>query len=289
MKFATALAFSDPRHFTDMARTADETGWDYFALSDHVFFPKDLKSAYPYVEGGKPYWDPTTPWPDPFVAVASMAAVTERLEFFTNVFILPARNPLLVAKTVGTLAVMSSNRFALGIGVGWMEEEFDLLDQKFSARGKRTDEQIEVMRLLASGEMVEHHGDNYDFPLLQMSPMPSQPVPVYVGGLSKPALRRAARLGNGWISVRHTSEEISDYIGRINELRAHYGRENDPFEFIVSATDAFDLDGYRRLGDIGVTTIITQPWIFYGGDPTVLVDKQEGLKRFAGDIIERMK
>jgi probable F420-dependent oxidoreductase len=289
MKFATALAFSDPTHFTAMARTADASGWDWFALSDHIFFPEKLESSYPYVEGGKPYWDPEAPWPDPVVAISAMAAVTERLRFLTNVFILPARNPLLVAKSVGTASVMSGGRVSLGIGTGWMREEFELLEQKFERRGKRTNECIEVLRALWDGGRAEYHGEFYDFDPVRMFPVPSEPVPIYIGGLSDAALRRAARLGDGWIAVQHSTEEIAGYIERINDLRRDCGRQDEPFEFIVAANDAFDVDGYKRLEDVGATTLITVPWLFYGGDANVLADKQEGIRRFAEDVIEKMR
>lgn len=288
MKFATALAFNDPTEFLDLARAADESGWDSFALSDHLFFPQDLQSPYPYVEDGKPRWKPSTPFPDPFVAIAAMAAVTERLRFFTNVFILPARHPVVVAKAVGTASLISGGRVALGIGVGWMKEEFDVVDQAFARRGKRTNESMEVLRALWTGDMVEYHGEFYDFTPLQMSPAPTASIPIYVGGISKAALHRAARLGDGWIAVKHSTAELAKYIEQINDLRREYGRENEPFEFIVAADDAHDLDGFRRLRDCGATILLTVPWMFYGGDRSLVENKCAGLRRFGDDVIRRM-
>jgi probable F420-dependent oxidoreductase len=288
MKFSSALAFTDPTEFLELAKAADESGWDSMALSDHIFFPKDLASPYPYVEDGKPRWKPTTPFADPFVAIAGMAAVTTRLRFFTNVFILPARHPLLVAKAVSTASLMSGGRVGLGIGVGWMKEEFDVLEQRFAARGKRTDESIEILRRVWKGGMVEYHGEFYDFPPLQMSPAPTADIPIYVGGISKRALRRAARLGDGWIAVKHSTAELADYIAQINVLRREYGRENEPFEFIVAADDAYDLDGFRRLEDIGATTLITMPWMLYKDNPRLLQNKCAGLRRFGAEIIRKM-
>ena len=122
-----------------------------------------------------------------------MAAVTERIRFFTNVFVLPMRNPFPVAKQVATAAALSGGRVSLGVGMGWCEEEFDLLEQPFAGRGKRADEQLEVLRKLWAGGWVEHHGDHYDFPRLEMSPSLDAPVPILVGGISDAALRRAAR------------------------------------------------------------------------------------------------
>jgi len=285
MRFFTALAFSEPAHFLDIARTADACGWDGLALSDHVFLPATLHSPYPYAPDGKPYWDGATPWPDPWVAIGAMAAVTTRLQFLTNVYVLPARNPFVVAKAVGTAAVLSENRVTLGIGVGWMREEFELLGQDFATRGRRTDEALTVLRTLWGGGMVEHHGEFYDFGPLEMSPAPPRPVPIYVGGESAPALRRAARLGDGWISVLHTTAEIGDFVSRLRALRTEYGRADLPFEVCVSCSDAFDRDGYRRLEDAGVGALLTVPWVLYGGDPTSLDAKRAGLERFAETVI----
>ena len=193
MKFAIATTFSDPAQLDPIARTADECGWDALTFSDHIVHPERMESKYPYTADGGTYWDAQNPWPDPWITIASLAAVTTRLHFTTNVFILPARNPVLVAKAVSTAAVLSGDRVALGIGVGWMKEEFEILEQNFHTRGKRTDEAIEILRLLWSGEMVEYHGRHYDFAPMQMRPAPEQPVPIFVGGLSEPALARAAR------------------------------------------------------------------------------------------------
>jgi len=285
MRFMAALAFSEPADFVDIARTADACGWDALAISDHLVLPGEIRSPYPYAADGKPYWDAGTPWPDPWVSIGAMAAVTARVQFVTNVYVLPARNPFVVAKAVGTAAVLSANRVILGIGVGWMREEFDLLEQDFARRGRRTDEAITVLRTLWRGGMVEHHGEFFDFGPLAMSPAPTRPVRVYVGGVSAPALRRAARLGDGWISVLHTAAEIRDFVARLRALRAEYGRNSLPFEICVSCSDVFDLDGYRRLEDIGVGAILTVPWVLYGGDPTRLEAKRDGLERFADTII----
>ena len=288
MKFAIATTFSDPAHLDPIARTADECGWDALTFSDHIVHPERMESKYPYTADGGTYWDAQNPWPDPWITIASLAAVTTRLHFTTNVFILPARNPVLVAKAVSTAAVLSGDRVALGIGVGWMKEEFEILEQNFHTRGKRTDEAIEILRLLWSGEMVEYHGRHYDFAPMQMRPAPEQPVPIFVGGLSEPALARAARC-DGWISVMHTTDEIREYSQRLHRLREEQNNTEGDFEILVSATDVFDLDGYRRLAEAGATGVITAPWRFYSGNTLDLNEKLEGIRRFADDIIHPLR
>jgi probable F420-dependent oxidoreductase len=289
VKFATALAFNDPAHFLELARTADQCGWDWFAVSDHIVFPEKLQSAYPYAKDGKPYWSSSTPWPDPWTAIAGMAAVTTRLSFLTNIYILPVRNPVLVAKQIGTVATMAGGRVALGIGTGWMKEEFELLGQEYGARGKRMNEQVEILRALWRGGMVEHHGEFYDFERLEMSPVPKEPVPILVGGLSDVAMRRAARIGDGWIAVQHTTAELRELLSKLQNLRKEYGTDGKPFETVVACTDAFDADGFRRLEDLGATTLTTVPWMMYGADPNSLEQKKDGLKRFADEVISKFR
>lgn len=288
MKFCIPTAFMDPLHLPPLAKAAEEAGVDSFAISDHVVHPEHISSRYPYAETGERYWDAATPWPDPWVTIASLAATTTRLRFFTNVFILPARNPFLVAKAVGTAALLSGNRVALGIGVGWMSEEFELLGQDFAGRGRRTDEAVEILRLLWTGNPVEYHGRCFSFPPTSMSPAPTATVPIYGGGLSKPAFRRAARLLDGWIAVIHSCEEIRAMIAELRRLRQEYGRSDLPFEIIGTANDAFGLDGYKRLEEIGVTTVLTLPWIFYGADPTSVTEKCDAVRRFGDEVISRM-
>ncbi len=283
------MAFSQPGDFCEVAVTAERCGWDFVAVSDHVVHPEKLATRYPYTDDGSRRWEAFTPWPDPWVAIGAMAAVTERLRFLTNIFVLPLRNPFLVAKSIGTAAVISGNRVALGLGVGWCRDEFELMQQDFGTRGKRTDEMIEVLRKLWTGEMVEHRGRFYAFDRLEMSPAPTERVPIYVGGLSDAALRRAAELGDGWISDIHTTQELREFVGRLREHRRACGRGHEPLEVIASASDAFDVDGYRRMQDAGVTALLTMPWLFYGGSTNSLQDKKDGLRRFADDVIAKMR
>jgi probable F420-dependent oxidoreductase len=288
VKFVTSMAFSDPAHLCELARAADRSGFDYVALSDHVVHPRELRTPYPYTEDGTPRWEPFTSWPDPWVAISAMAAVTERLKFYTSVYVLPMRDPFTVAKTVGTAAVLSRDRVALGVGAGWMRDEFELLEKDFGTRGRRMNEMIGVLRKLWGGGWVDHHGEFFDFDALEMSPVPARPIPIFVGGFSKPALRRAATLGDGWISDLHDTGEISRLIGELRAYRADSEQADSPMTILGSVNDAFDLDGYRRLEDAGVTHVVTMPWLFYGASQDVLQEKIDGMERFAEDVLTRL-
>jgi alkanesulfonate monooxygenase SsuD/methylene tetrahydromethanopterin reductase-like flavin-dependent oxidoreductase (luciferase family) len=163
MKFWQSASFSEPDQLVEIAKLAEEVGFDGVLVSDHLFFPEKLVSKYPYTPDGVPGFTPETPWPDPFALVGAMSSVTRRLRFATMVYILPLRNPLEVAKATATVDVLSGGRFILGVGAGWMKEEFDQLGVDFRTRGARFDESIEVLRKLWGG-MVEHHGRFFDFP-----------------------------------------------------------------------------------------------------------------------------
>jgi len=288
VKFVCSLAFAPPDQLLPLARAADEAGFEAVAVSDHVVHPRKIATPYPYTADGAPRWQPFTAWPDPWVAIGAMAAVTTRLRFLTSVFVLPLRNPFLVAKAVGTAAVLSGGRVTLGVGAGWMREEFELMGQRFERRGRRMDEMIELLRALWAGGWVERRGEFYDFDALEMSPVPAAPVPIWVGGLSEPALRRAATLGDGWISDLHTLEELRGIVATLGRHRADSERAGHPFSVAAAVKDAFSLDGYRRAAEVGVTHLQNMPWIFYPGGGDSQQGKCDGIRRFGEEIVAKL-
>jgi alkanesulfonate monooxygenase SsuD/methylene tetrahydromethanopterin reductase-like flavin-dependent oxidoreductase (luciferase family) len=212
--------------------------------------------------------------------------VTSTLRYYTNVMKLGSRNPLLLARQVGSVATLTNNRFGFGVGIGWAPEEFEWCGQPYAKRGKRVDEMIEVMKLVLSGGMVEFHGEFYDFDKLQMSPAPSEPVPFYVGGHTDVALKRAAKVGDGWTSAMMTGDQLAETIGKLNALRAEFGRDDKPFEFQAVCVDKFGVDGHRELAEAGVTDNIVIPWLFEGlSFDAPLEKKKDSLKRFADTYI----
>ena len=287
MKFVLSTSFSTVAHLTKLAPVADTHGWHSMSFSDHVVNPAQINTPYPYTDDGSRRWQPFTDWPDPWVMIGALSTITKRLRFTNNIFVLPMRNPYLTAKAISTAAIVSQNRVTAAFGVGWSRDEFELMEQDFSTRGKRTDEMLEIMRLLWTGEMVEYQGKYYQFSAMEMNPAPSEPIPIWIGGISDPAMKRAARLGDGWVTDLQTSAEIIESIERINNWRREYGRENEPFEVMATPSDAWDIDGYKRLQDAGVSHILTMPWPFYHGESEQLEHKIDGIKRYADDIIAR--
>jgi probable F420-dependent oxidoreductase len=282
MRFYVSTAFLDPREAVEIARAADDLGYDGMAVPDHVINLETLQTPYPYTRDGKRRWEAFTDWPDPWVMIGAVALVTTRLRFVTTVYLPAMRDPYSAAKAIGTAAVLAGGRLELGIGVGWCREEFELLGQRFERRGKRTDEMLELMKALWSPGWTEFAGEFYTTPRLEMEPSPP-PIPIYVGGLSDIALRRAAR-HDGWIGDLITTDRALERVAELRRLRAENGLGMDGFEVITPLTDAFTPEHYDRAQTGGITGIITMPWMFYTGPDASLTDKIDGMRRFRKDL-----
>jgi len=233
------------------------------------------------------------------VAITSMAAVTERIRFLPSVLRLAIRQPLLEAKSLCSVAAVSNDRIALGVGLAWMPEEFKWLGMDKKTRGARQDEAIQILKLLMQGGMVEFHGEHYDFDRLIMAPVPKKKIPIYVGGATKPAIRRAARYGDGWLPVIHSMEEIKGALAELNKLRREFGRENEPFDIMLHCPEAETVDDIRRLEDLGITDLQVTPWTLPGSvnveegvsssmqQQPSLDMKLDAIKRYADEVIAR--
>lgn len=286
VSFTVGVAMTPLDQLTGIAQTAEECGYTSIALPDSLFFMEKQTVDYPYTPDGSRMWTAETPWVDPLIAAASMGAATSTIRFYTQVLKLGSRNPVLLARQVGSVANLTGNRFGLGVGIGWAPEEFEWCGVPYAKRGKRVDEMIDVLKLILDGGMVEHHGEFYDFDRLQMSPAPTDPVPFYVGGHTDVALRRAARVGDGWTSAMIKFDDLVGVVTRLRDLREEYGRSDLPFEIQAVCIDRFGSSGYAELADAGVTDIIVVPWIFDGhGFDSPLEAKQESLRKFAGKYI----
>jgi len=286
MKYTLSVAMSPVNQYVELAKAAEEVGFDSIALPDSIFFMEKQSAAYPYTPDGARMWDENTEWVDPLIATGAMGAVTSKLRFYTNVMKLGSRNPVLLARQVGSVANLTNNRFGFGVGIGWAPEEFEWCGQPYAKRGKRVDEMIEVIKLILGGGMVEFHGEFYDFDRLQMSPAPTEAVPIYVGGHTEAALKRAARIGDGWSSAMLTCEQIAEFITKLKGLLAENGRADDPFEYQVVCIDKFDVDGHRELAAAGVTDTIAIPWVFEGlGFDAPVEHKKDSMKRYAETFI----
>ena len=285
MKFWQMVNWIEVDQLIPLARFAEDLGFEGVMNSDHAIYPEVVNATYPYAPDGKAMMSPDWPYPDCWVTIAAMAAVTTRLKFSTSIYVLPLRNVFEVAKSTGTLALMSNNRFILGAALGWMKDEFDIYGVDFKTRARRTDEMIDVLRKFWQGGMVEHHGEFYDFPKVQIAPEPTQTVPIFLGGASAPALRRAAQRGDGWIGAGNTPDEVPGILAEFKRLREEAGRAHLPFETIIGLSTPPDLDTFKRLYDSGMTAGVSYPFYFSLGLHSSLDDKKRVMEKFAKDFI----
>ena len=290
MQFWCGTPFMKTTESLAVARMIDEAGYDGMICADHLIYPSELRSPYPSPTG-KPGWPPETAWPDTWVLIGAMAAVTRRLRFSNAVYIAPARPLLEVAKQVATAAELSEGRVSLGVGIGWMREEYELLGQAFSNRGKRLDEMIPALRALWQGGWVSWHGEHYQVPEMMIEPHPPQPVPILCGGESEAALHRAATLCDGWIGTAYTWDQAVSYVDRLTALRREFGRDTEPFEIMLALLEAPSVEVYRRAEDIGITAVMCAPWMM---DPDINggtdVERYRGpIDRFAESIVVKCR
>lgn len=284
MKFWQMLTWMEPEQMLDVARHAEELGFEGVMLGDHGVFPRDVKAPYPYSADGKPPMTPDSYYPDCWVSIAAMAAVTQRIKFSVSVYVLPLRNVFEVARATGSLDIFSNGRFILGVGAGWMKDEFDIYGEDFHTRGKRMDDMIVALRKLWQGGMVEHHGQYIDFEPLQISPAPPRQVPIYVGGANPAALRRAAH-SEGWIGAGNTPDEVPALMAELQRRRREAGRDHLPFETVVGLKTPPDLDTFRRLAEQGMTGGVNYPFMFALGKYSSLDQKKRFMDQFAESII----
>ena len=259
MRFTLMLSRGEYRDFQAIAQAAEASGWTSITIPDSLFLPRVTESEYPYADTSNiREYISATPFIEPFIAMTWMAAVTRTLRFYPAVMKVPVRQPLVLAKALSSLAVISGNRVSLGAGLSPWREDFTYNGMVFERRGKMMDECIEIIRGALSGSYFEFHSDNYDIGPMKMNPVPDRPVPILFGGHSHAALRRAARLCDGWISANADTDTLKGLIGRLNAQREQYGTLGRPdFEIHVMDVTASTADDFRRLGDLGVTDIVT--------------------------------
>jgi len=272
MKFGLAFASSigtDPKSALEISRVAEQVGFESVWGGEHVIFPSKIESAYPYTSDGKVPATPETPIPDPLIWLAYVAAAAPTLRLGTCILIVPQRNPLILAKELATLDYLTGGRVELGLGVGWMKEEFDALGVPWERRGRRNDEYVEAMRLIWSGSHVEYHGEFVDFEPLTCTPRPAQgaDIPILVGGDTDVAIRRAARMADGYFPGEGSAERLAELITAVGVECEK--RDRDPGEVEINAMFGAHMKdpsaGVEIMRDLGAGRIMV-PAFFFGGD-----------------------
>ena len=256
MKFSLQVSMCDPSHYTPMAQAAEAAGYNSIAVPDSICYPEEATSQYPYNDDGSREFLESVPFIESLVAVTHMAAVTERIRFATFVYKLAIRQVACVSKQVQSINALSNNRFDFGIGISPWEEDFAVTQTPFKKRGKRFNEQIEIFRGLETGDYFGFKGDHHDIPSNKMNPVPSTPTPLLIGGHAEVALKRAARIGDGWMCAGASLEDLNKYVARLRELRDEYGTADKPFRVWTTGADATSEEGIRALEDAGVDEVV---------------------------------
>ena len=274
MKFGIALGRVSPRYFVDVTVAADQLGFESVWLPEHLVLPVEMTSS-PFTGHDYPPILPNLQVFDCFAYLSYLAGRTERVRLGTHVYNLALRHPFVAARAVQTLDLVSGGRVELGIGASWLAEEWEAAGLDFHTRGRRLDEALAVCTRLWSEEVVEHHGEFFDFQPVMFEPKPVQKPwpPVHVGGESDAALRRAARVGDGWIGITHTLESVRRPVELLAKLREEAGRAVLPFEVTLGGP-VETRDDVVRWEEAGVHRLMVSPWARSS-------EAVEGMRRFA--------
>lgn len=275
-------ALADPGTLADVARLAEDLGYHSVFVADHVVMPRTLASKYPYSLDGRFPYDPDQDWLDPLVALGYLAGRTTKIRIGTSVMVLPMRHPIITAKQIATADHLSGGRVIFGVGVGWMAEEFRLLGASFEDRGRRMDEYLALVKTLWTEKNPTFAGRYFQVSECAITPKPVQRphVPVWVGGDSPAALRRAALLGDGWHSAGTSLTELPGKLRRLSE--ALDAARRDRKNFVVSAfpTDRFTVDVVRQFAARGVEHLMVPVFSFDAAKV------RQRLEQIARDVIE---
>ena len=291
MRFAYHPTMCNPTFYLELAKTAEQAGFSTITFPDSICYPKECDSTYPYNDDGSREFLDGVPFLEPFSIIPALAAVTNTIEFSTSVYKLAPRQAVTTAKFITTLGVITNNRFHFGVGVSPWYEDFLATGERWEKRGKRMDEQIAILKGLMSGGYFGFKGEFYDIPEIKLCPAPSAPVPILIGGHSELALKRAAKLGDGWISAGVTIEEAKTMIGKINQYRYEFDTlSHTNYQFQIMSEAGYSADGVKQLEELGVTEVIIAFRNAYEGgeDNRTLEGMQAEINWFAEEVIQKV-
>jgi probable F420-dependent oxidoreductase len=279
--FANSGAFARPELFGQLAREAEALGFESLWTVEHVVIPQP-HMPYPGSKDGQMPGGDDVPIPDPLIPLAYAAAITSKIKLATGIVILPQRHPLYLAKQLATIDLLSRGRMLLGIGSGWMKEEFESVGIDYHARGARTDESIQAMRALWRENPTTFHGKHFHFHDVKSLPKPAQTggIPIHVGGHSPAAARRAGRFGDGFFPTITNPEKLQEAFGMMRDAAKKAGRKADAIE--LTAMAPAKVDAIKAVEDIGVARVVFGP---PSSDPSKL---RAGLERLANDVLAKL-
>jgi probable F420-dependent oxidoreductase len=284
MKFGAFLFQHRGPSLAASARAAEDLGYESVWMGEHIGFPAELKSTYPYDPSGRPPVRMDAPILDPITAFAFLAGLTTKIKFATGVFILPLRNPFALAKQIATLDQLSNGRFLFGVGIGWLKEEFEWVGMPWDDRALRNNEYLKLMTALWSEKDPVYKGKTVATEGFKFEPKPIQkPHPPFIfGGNTEAAMKRAARLGDGWYGITSSVEDAAALIGQLREIEKRYQRST-PLEITVGA-GSITVDTVKRLADLGVDRIMGS--VLKAGE--IPRDYINGLHRFHDEVMSKV-
>jgi probable F420-dependent oxidoreductase len=281
LMFVNSGPFSNHDLLAHLAQAAEQCGFESLWTVEHVVIPKDYQSPYPYSKSGKIPGGEDVAIPDPLLPLSFAAALTKKIRLATGVVILPQRHPLYLAKEIATLDLLSGGRVLLGVGSGWLKEEFDALGLDFHARGARTDEAIQAMRACWRENASSFHGKHFNFGPVFSYPKPAHnDVPIHIGGHSSAAAKRAGRLGDGFFPAVSEIPKLQELFATMREAARKAGR--DPTQIELSCMARAAVDSVKAVEDIGISRVVVAPPAF---------DKEglsRGLEKIGNEVIARV-
>jgi probable F420-dependent oxidoreductase len=279
MKIGIALGLLSPKYWNEVAVTADQLGFHALWMPDHLVFPTDM-SGSPFPGNEHPPVPANTKLFDSFAYLCFLAAKTQQIKLGTNVYLLGLRHPFVAARTVQTLDYLSNGRAMVGVGAGWLRQEWEAAGMDPKTRGKRLDEALTICKKLWMQEKISYTGEFYQFNEVMFEPKPVQKPhpPIYIGGESEAALRRVVQHGQGWFGVQHTPESVVTILTQLRKLCAEQGRDFNTLHILTQGL-CRSKDEYNRWQDSGISQLVISPW--QKGSEAIA-----GLKHFADTILE---
>ena len=289
MKYAYHHSMCPPSQYIELAQIAEELGFDTVTMPDSICYPKEATSKYPYNDDGSREFLDGVPFIEPFVLASFLAASTKKIRFSTSVQKTAVHEPVLLAKTLSSLAVMSNNRFDFGVGISPWAEDFEFANTAWEKRGKRLTEMMQIINGLMSGDYFGFKGEIFDLPEIKLCPVPDVRPRLLVGGHSKPALRRAAKYGDGWIAAGGDYKSIKVMVDQLNDYRKEFGTDDKPFSMQAMTAEAYSADGIKRLEDIGIDEVIVAFRDVYQAEPDdkSVAEKRGMMEWYASDVIAK--
>ena len=299
MKFWLSLvSVRETEQLAELARFAEELGFHGLMVGDHLLWPAHIATPYPYSPDGKIFVPPDTPWPDPWVLFAHLGAITRHLQFASNIYLAALRDPLSVAKSVATAAVLTQDRVVCGVSAGWLKEEYELAGVDFEQRGARLDETLAAMRKLLTGQFVKHEGALFRFEGI-MCPAPAKPVRIWCGGAAAPAMRRAAR-NDGWLPLPMTVAQADSALGALRIMRRDAGLPQTGFEVGLPLAEPVTQAAVDAVQELGVHDLVViapwlpspwdvTSWLDAGDDMAQLAVKKKALERYAEAVLRKVR